>query len=85
MLMRRDLSQIHASAERIDWADSAATAELRKLGLTEGDSAALKYAYWDAHNKDVPYLELKCECLHAHPMFVPAERQRGSAPLQTQP
>ena len=86
VLMRRDLSQIHASAERINWAELGGNrTELQKLGLTEGDSAALKYAYWDAHNKYVPYLELKYECLRAHPMFVPAERRRDFAPLQTQP
>ena len=86
VLMRRDLSQIHASAERINWAEFGGNrTELQKLGLTEGDSAALKYAYWDAHNKYVPYLELKYECLRAHPMFVPAERRRDFAPLQTQP
>jgi hypothetical protein len=59
--------------------------ELAKLGVLDGDSAALKYAYWDAHTKYVPYLELKYQWLRAHPMFVPAERRRYFAPLQTHP
>jgi hypothetical protein len=86
VLMRRDLAQIHASAERINWAELGGNrTELHKFGLSDGDSAAVKYAYWDAHQKAVPYLELKYEWLRAHPMFVPAERRRDFAPLQTQP
>jgi hypothetical protein len=86
VLMRRDLSQIHASALRIGWSELGGNrTELAKFGLADGDSAALKYAYWDAHNKHVPYLEIKYQWLRAHPMFVPAERRRQFAPLQTQP
>ena len=86
VLMRRDLSQIHASAQRIGWSELGGNrTELAKLGVLEGDSAALKYAYWDAHTKYAPYLELKYQWLRAHPMFVPAERRRYFAPLQTHP
>jgi hypothetical protein len=86
VLMRRDLAQIHASAQRIGWPELGGNrTELRKFGLSDGDSAAVKYAYWDAHQKAAPYLELKYEWLRAHPMFVPAERRRDFAPLQTQP
>jgi hypothetical protein len=87
VLMRRDLQHIHSSAARIRWAEDLGgnTTELRKFGLTEGDSAAVKYAYWDTHDKSVPYLELDYESLRGHPMYVPEEQRKGFGPLQTQP
>lgn len=86
VLMRRDLDQIHASALRIGWAElGGIRTELGKFGLTEGDPAAVKYSYWDAHEKSVPYEELEYESLRAHPMFVPEALRQHFGPLQTQP
>jgi hypothetical protein len=87
VLMRRDLDHIHASAERIRWAEELGgnTTELRRFGLTEGDSAAVKYSYWDTHEKSVPFLELEYEALRSHPLFVPDEQRKAFGPLQTQP
>ncbi len=87
VLMRRELSQIHASAARIGWEEryGGNTTELAKFGLSQGDSAAVKYAYWDAHPKKVPYMELAYESLAAHPLFVPEGLRQGFGPLQTQP
>jgi len=87
VLMRRDLDHIHASAARIRWAEDFGgnTTELKKFGLTEGDSAAVKYNYWDTHEKSVPFLEVEYESLRAHPMFVTDELRKGFGHWQTQP
>jgi hypothetical protein len=86
VLMRRHLDQIHASAARIGWTENFGgnTTELKKFGLTEGDSAAVKYAYWDSHDKSVPFLEVPYESLQAHPLYVPGERRKTFGHWQTQ-
>jgi hypothetical protein len=86
VLMRRDLDQIHASASRIRWAEEFGgnTTELKKFGLTEGDSAAVKYDYWDSHEKSVPFVEVPYESLRAHPMYVPDEQRKSFGHWQTQ-
>jgi hypothetical protein len=86
VLMRRDLDQIHASASRIRWAEEFGgnTTELKKFGLTEGDSAAVKYDYWDSHEKSVPFVEVAYESLRAHPMYVPDEQRKSFGHWQTQ-
>jgi hypothetical protein len=86
VLMRRDLDQIHASAARIRWAEEFGgnTTELKKFGLTEGDSAAVKYDYWDSHEKSVPFVEVPYESLRAHPMYVPDEQRKSFGHWQTQ-
>jgi hypothetical protein len=72
VLMRRPLDEIHASDERVQWQAeyNGNTTELRKFGLCEGDSARVKYDYWDNHDKDFPYLELPYERLAGHPLYV---------------
>jgi hypothetical protein len=86
VLMRRDLDQIHASAARIRWAEDFGgnTTELKKFGLTEGDSAAVKYDYWDSHAKSVPFLEVPYESLREHPLFVPDDQRKTFGHWQTQ-
>lgn len=85
VLMRRDLDEVHASADRIRWAEELGgnLTELRKFGLTEGDSAAVKYEYWDSHDKKVPYVEVEYNSLRAHPMYIPPELRKDFGPLQT--
>ncbi len=87
VLMRRDLERIHASERRIRWAEvyGGNVTELAKFGLSEGDPAAVKYAYWDAHEKPVPFLELEYEALHSHPLWVPEQLRQDFGPLQTEP
>jgi hypothetical protein len=87
VLMRRDLDQIHTSATRIGWTENFGgnTTELKKFGLTEGDSAAVKYDYWDSHDKTVPFLEVPYESLQGHPMWVPDEQRKSFGHWQTQP
>jgi hypothetical protein len=86
VLMRRDLEQIHASAARIGWTENFGgnTTELKKFGLTEGDSAAVKYDYWDAHDKSVPFLEVDYETLRDHPLYVPDDQRKSFGHWQTQ-
>jgi hypothetical protein len=86
VLMRRDLDDIHASAQRIGWTENFGgnTTELKKFGLTEGDSAAVKYDYWDTHEKLAPYTELDYKSLQAHPMYVADEQRKNFGHWQTQ-
>ena len=78
VLMRRKLDDIHASEHRIRWAGSYHNkVELMAYGLKEGDSAAVKYAYWDQKQKAMilnPF-EVEYESLAAHPMWVPKEER----------
>jgi hypothetical protein len=87
VLMRRDLDRIHASAERIGWERvyGGNTTELRTFGLTEGDSAAVKYAYWDSHVKPEPHLEVEYESLRDHPLWLQEDVRKDFGPLQTRP
>src|SRR4051812_34242924 len=48
VLMRRPLEEIHASQHRIDWKQYESW-ELARFGVQSGDSAALKYEYWDSN------------------------------------
>lgn len=87
VLMRRSLDDIHASADRIRWVEELGgnRTELAKFGLTEGDSAAIKYEYWDSHEKSVPFLELEYNSLSRHPLYVPPDQRKNFGPLQTRP
>jgi hypothetical protein len=85
VLMRRDLPAIHASAVRIGWRDHpwGNVAELWKFGLREGDSASVKYEYWEGSPKSFPYVELPYDLLRRHPLFVSDELRRRFRPKQT--
>jgi hypothetical protein len=85
VLMRRDLTKIHASARRIGWdAHPLGNAkELSRFGLTSGDSAQTKYDYWVSHEKKAPFLELEYESLRQHPIFIPDDQRRNFGALQT--
>jgi hypothetical protein len=87
VLMRRPLDEVHASAARIAWEEryGGNTTELAKFGLTEGDSAAVKYEYWDSHKKLVPFTEVDFAALRSHPMYLPEEVRKDFGPLQTEP
>jgi len=87
VLMRRSLEAIHASAGRIGWEEQfrGNTIELRKFGRVGGDSARLKYEYWEQHPKPFSYLEIEYESLRSHPLFVADDLRRTFGPLQTEP
>jgi hypothetical protein len=87
VLMRRDLDRIHASAQRIGWEEvyGGNTTELRTFGLTEGDSAAVKYAYWDSQPKPEPHVEVDYESLREHPLWLHEDQRKDFGPLQTRP
>jgi hypothetical protein len=86
VLMRRPLGEIHASAVRIGWTENFGgnTTELKKFGLTEGDSATVKYEYWDSHDKSAPFLEVPYESLKQHPMYVAEDQRKTFGHWQTQ-
>jgi hypothetical protein len=85
VLMRRPLSEIQASADRINWESrlKGNTTELRKFGLTEGDSARVKYQYWNEHPKRFAYLELPYDRLVSHPLYLEKELRARFQPKQT--
>jgi hypothetical protein len=87
VLMRRNLDEVHASAERIGWEEryGGNTTELRHFGLSEGDSAAVKYDYWDRHEKRFPWAVVDYSSLQAHPLYCPPDVRKGFGPLQTRP
>lgn len=85
VLMRRELAKIHESEQRIRWEQDlhGNTHELGKFGCAEGDSAQIKYDYWQTHPKTAPFLELQYESMRAHHLFIPDELRRDFGPLQT--
>jgi hypothetical protein len=87
VLMRRDLAEIHASERRIRWEEDMRgnTRELERFGLTHGDSARLKYEYWDSHPRPPWHLELAYESLCGHPMYVTPDERASFGRKQTSP
>ena len=81
VLMRRDLHDIHASERRIGWGFNAV--ELSMFGLTEGDSAQLKYEYWNSSPKPAKFTEIDYESLRNHPLYVAKEHRASFSPKQT--
>jgi hypothetical protein len=86
VLTRRPLGEIHASANRFGWysADWGNGRELAQFGVTEGDSAVLKYEYWDSNTRAFPHLEVPYASLEAHPRFRGPEIRRNWDPGQTE-
>jgi hypothetical protein len=82
VLMRRDLAAIHKSQDRIDWHEYEIY-ELQRFGLTEGDSAAIKYDYWDTQPHPPRYLEVDYDVLMQHPRYLPPTKRTDFGPHQT--
>src|ERR1700756_478875 len=80
VLMRRCVDDIRSSEERIGWAWHYK--ELEPFGLLEGDSATLKYQYWDA-NPPPNSIEVQYESLAGHWAFVEKSRRTGFTSKQT--
>jgi hypothetical protein len=87
VLMRRPLSEIRASADRINWESrlKGNTTELQKFGLSEGDSALVKYRYWATQPKRFPFLELPFDLLTDHPLYIEKALRVKFQPKQTVP
>ncbi|HKR50133.1 MAG TPA: hypothetical protein VJT72_11225 [Pseudonocardiaceae bacterium] len=85
VLMRRDLDDIHVSERRIEWETrfKGNTRELAMFGLTEGDSAQLKYEYWDSSPKPAKFVEVAYGSLRDHPLYVAKEYRAKFSPRQT--
>ena len=83
VVMRRPLSEIHASQARIEW-NRFEVWELGRFGVADGDSAALKYEYWDTKPRPPHHLEISYASLSSHPAFVPADRRAEFGPYQTE-
>lgn len=77
VLMRRNLEDIHNSERRIDWEHRfrGNTRELELFGLAEGDSAQLKYDYWDSSQKPTNFIEIDYESLRNHLFYVAKEHR----------
>lgn len=87
IMMRRDLAAIHASEHRIQWEETMRgnTRELARFGLTQGDSALLKYKYWEAHPRPAQFLELRYELLAEHPLYIGNDQRARFERKQTAP
>jgi len=82
VFMYRDIDDIMASRERIGWQYN--DVELAHYGLTEGNSAQVKYRHWEqvqraqvANPFDVNY-----EALVGHPLWLPKDKRRDFKPRQ---
>lgn len=87
VLMRRPLEEINASRNRARFTVGQAIRELSRYGLTEGDPSAVKYAHWDAGQRDriANTLEVQYASLANHPLWVPREERAGWRVKQTAP
>jgi hypothetical protein len=85
VLVRRDLSAIHASERRVGWEATMQgnSKELAPFSLTEGDSAQIKYDYWDSQPKNFPFLEVEYDSIQTHPLFVDSLQRHSFRAKQT--
>lgn len=80
--MERELADILASQERINWPPWDKAREVAKYGEDQGEPAAIKYRHWREWQRDATanYLELPFSSLAGHPLWVPkAERSTFAA------
>lgn len=77
VFMLRELYQIKASEERIDWQGDVR--ELRKYKENQGRAAVFKYAYWLAHQrkKIKHWREIDYATLAAHPLWITPDKRRN--------
>ena len=82
VLVRRDIKDILASENRVEW--TGQEHELKRYGLKEGTISEVKYQYWDEHQKDVIHnpFEIEYESLVEHPMWITKEERTEFGPRQ---
>jgi hypothetical protein len=80
IFLRRELQEIIASQERINWTQREEPRELAKYGAEYGPIALVKYDFWERVQRDQfpadRRLEVEYESLAEHPLWIPAE-ERG--------
>ena len=85
VMMRRDLEDIKASEERIFW--KWEMPELMRMGVTEGNSARLKYSAWDVSQKGLlgeQAIEVQYTSLEQHGLWIAKPGRARFGPRQTQ-
>lgn len=94
VLMRREVVDIIASQERVDWTNGALD-EMRKYGIPYNQLRAaikkgvivsqMKYDFWEKEQRDVieNFLELKYLSLSSHKLWVPKEERVRFTEMQT--
>lgn len=85
VLMLRELHDIQASEERIDWQGNEH--ELGKYKQQAGRAAVFKYAYWLAHQrkKIKNWREIDYTTLVSHPLWIAPEQRQDFAADQWKP
>jgi hypothetical protein len=83
ILMRRDIRDILASQQRIDW--SWEQVELIQYDRREGVIAEVKYQFWGEYQRQriAHAFEVEYESLAAYPLWVPKHLRRGFRADQT--
>jgi len=80
--MRRDIADIIASQERIDW--DGEDIEKRQYREKQGPISAIKYRFWDTCQRYIvpTYYEVDYDDLYVHPLWVPTEQREKWGPRQ---
>lgn len=86
IVMQRNIEDIIASQQRINWSEADEFIELRRYGLEEGVISEIKYSYWNLHKHEGPrfFLEIEYESMKGHPMWVDQEKRRDFDKKQTE-
>jgi hypothetical protein len=82
VLMRRSITDIMASQERINWGNEAD--ERRHYPGSVGPISVVKYEFWEQHQRpliDHPF-EIEYESLASHPLWIPKEGRSNFVPDQ---
>lgn len=85
VFMKRDIADIVASQERVNWPALEKRRALGKYNADEGEPAPLKYTFWHDVQRDLieNWIELDYEALSTHPLWVPQAQRRHFGPRQT--
>lgn len=80
VFVRRNLSEIHASEQRIGWGNGddwySRAVEMVKYGTFDPDVAKVKYQAWDAAQKGkCAGFDLEYDGLKEHPLFMEKEKR----------
>ena len=90
VMMVRDVKDIVASQERIDWAWELVEYAQYQLATDywrwdDSTIASVKYSYWDQYWNGRPHcFDLEYESLRGHPLWVPGELRKNFGFSQTE-
>lgn len=84
VLVRRDIQDIVASQERVEW--TSEERELRQYGFNEGVIAEVKYQYWEEYQQNMieNAFEIDYKSLRAHLLWIPQKERLNFSPRQYQ-